>query len=122
MSESFKLQVLTLLFNLSQGHFQFAKYLNDSVARFFEKDTPHGMDDDLVRFHSLYRDKICHRYILLAIEHYATTLKLDMKHVYHALPRLLSLWFDFVSVQTPTSEDNMPAGAFRPEYLRKFDP
>ena len=80
------------------------------------------MEEDQVRFHSLYRDRVCHKYILLAIEHYATTLKLDMKHVYHALPRLLSLWFDFVSVQTPTSEDNMPAGAFRPEYLSKFDP
>lgn len=86
-----------------------------------EKDTPHGMEDELVRFHSLYRDRVCHKYILLAIDHYATTLKLDMKHVYHALPRLLSLWFDFVSIETPTSDDNIPAGALRPEYLSKFD-
>jgi hypothetical protein len=95
--------------------------LNDLVTRFFEKDSPHGMEEDVIRFNALYRDNVCHQYILLAIEHYATTLKLDMKHVYQALPRLLSLWFDFVSVQPPSSDDNVPPGALKPEYRGKFN-
>ena len=112
---------LSFYLDLRQGHFQFAKYLNDLVTRFFEKDSPHGMEEDLVRFHALYRDRVCHKYILLAIEHYATTLRRDMKQVYHALPRLLSLWFDFVSLRPPSSDDYMPSGASKPEYLSKFD-
>ena len=92
------------------------------MARFFEKDSPRGMEEDLLRFNSLYRDRVCHDYILLAIEHYATTLKLEMKHVYHALPRLLSLWFDFVSVETPNADDQVPSGSLKPEYLSKLDP
>lgn len=91
------------------------------MTRFFEKDSPHGMGEDQVRFNALYRDNICHQYILLAIEHYATTLRLDMKHVYQALPRLLSLWFDFVSVQPPGPDGNETSGALKPEYLSKFD-
>ena len=79
------------------------------------------MEEDLVRFNALYRDKVCHQYILLAIKHYATTLKLDMKHVYQALPRLLSLWFDFVSVRPPTSDGKEPSGGLKPEYLGKFN-
>lgn len=91
------------------------------MTRFFERDSPHGIEDDVVRFNALYRDTICHQYILLAIEHYATTLKLEMKHVYQALPRLLSLWFDFVSVQPPSSKDTALPGALKPEYLGKCD-
>ena len=90
------------------------------MTRFFEKDSPHGMEDDVVPFNALYRDKACQHYILLAIEHYALTLKLDMKHVYQTLPRLLSLWFDFVSVQPPRSDYNQTSGAMKPEYLGKF--
>lgn len=49
---------------------------------------------------AICRDKGTQKFILLAIEHYSAALKLDMKHVYQALPRLLSLWFDFVSIHT----------------------
>jgi hypothetical protein len=34
----------------------------------------------------------------MAIEHHTKALSLDSKHVYQALPRLLSLWFDFTSI------------------------
>ena len=89
------------------------------MTRFFEKDSPRGIADDLVRFNALYRDKVCHQYILLAIEHYAITLKVDMKHVYQALPRLLSLWFDFVSIKPPGSDYTGPPKAVESEYLCK---
>ncbi len=78
------------------------------------------MEEDLIRFHALYREKVCHKYILLAIEHYATSLRRDMKHVYQALPRLLSLWFDFVSVRRPSSADNIPSAGLTPDYLGEF--
>ena len=32
------------------------------------------------------------------MKHYAETVCLDMKHVYQALPRLLSLWFEFNAI------------------------
>jgi len=44
------------------------------------------------------RDKACQRYLQLAIHHYAVSLQLEVKHVYQALPRLLSLWFDFTAI------------------------
>ena len=44
-------------------------------------------------------DTISQKFILLAMEHYVSSLKLSTKHVYQALPRLLSLWFDFVSIE-----------------------
>jgi len=43
-------------------------------------------------------DKTCQGYLLRSIKHYAEALSLDTKHVYQALPRLLSLWFDFTSI------------------------
>ena len=43
-------------------------------------------------------DKACQRYILLAIKHYVEALVIDIRHVYQALPRLLSLWFEFTSI------------------------
>lgn len=37
------------------------------------------------------------KYLLMAIEQYINALRFNSKHVYQALPRLLSLWFDFSS-------------------------
>ena len=91
------------------------------MTRFFEKDSTHGLEEDTVRFNALYRDSMCHQYILHAIEHYGITLKIDMKHVYQALPRLLSLWFDFVSVQPPKYNNNEQSETVKPEYLGKCD-
>ena len=38
------------------------------------------------------------------MKHYATSLSLDVKHVYQSLPRLLSLWFDFTSMKPRVKE------------------
>ena len=105
---------------LHVGHFCFAKYLNELVTRLFEKDSPHGIEDDASRFNVLYRDRDCHEYILHAIKHYALALKYDMKHVYQTLPRLLSLWFDFVSVQVFDKESEKSSRAAKPKYIGKF--
>lgn len=49
-------------------------------------------------------DKVCQKYVALAVKHFAEALILDTKHVYEALPRLLSLWFEFTSIHGGTSE------------------
>lgn len=58
-----------------------------------------GADEDLLRCRSMSQDKSCQNYVLLAMKHYVLALSLDLKHVYQALPRLLSLWFDFTSIK-----------------------
>lgn len=68
------------------------------ASQYFDEKAVHGVDEELVRTSVIFRDSACHKYILLAMEHYAVALKLDPKHVYQALPRLLSLWFDFASI------------------------
>jgi hypothetical protein len=89
------------------GHFHFGKYVDSMMqsrvtalaTRSSEQQLLYGADEDLVRANIIFQDKTCQKYILTAMEHYAKALKLDSKHVYQALPRLLSLWFDFTSIQ-----------------------
>jgi hypothetical protein len=57
-----------------------------------------GSDDDLVRACCMFEDSTCQNYLSLAMQQYIEALKLDSKHVYQALPRLLSLWFDLSSI------------------------
>ena len=93
--------------NVFSGHFHFGKYVDSIMqsrvtalaTRSSEQQLLYGVDEDLVRTNIIFRDKTCQKYILTAMEHYAKALKLDSKHVYQALPRLLSLWFDFTSIQ-----------------------
>ncbi len=66
-----------------------------------EKETINSPKEESARFNILYRDVACRKFTLLAIQHYTDCLVLDTKHVYQALPRLLSLWFDFVSSRSP---------------------
>jgi hypothetical protein len=59
---------------------------------------------------SPFGDKVCQRYILLAIKHYGEAVKLGMKHVFQALPRLLALWFDFTSHYVSETSAIEPSG------------
>lgn len=58
-----------------------------------------GSDEDDARAVIILRDTTSQNYILLAIEHYTIALRLSPNHVYQALPRLLSLWFDFTAIR-----------------------
>jgi serine/threonine-protein kinase ATR len=87
---------------LVPARFTFARYLNNVISRTLEKELHGESNDNAVRFNALYRDKACQNFILLAMENYTECLFLDSKHLYQALPRLLSLWFDFVSVSEPS--------------------
>lgn len=62
------------------------------------RDSLNGLDENESRSDILLRDQICQTHTILAMRMYASALKIDTKHVYQALPRLLSLWFDLVSV------------------------
>jgi hypothetical protein len=85
------------------GHFHFGKYVDSvmqsRVTAWASRSSSYGVEEDTVRTSVIFRDKTSQKYILLAMSHYATALKLDAKHVYQALPRLLSLWFDFASIR-----------------------
>jgi serine/threonine-protein kinase ATR len=76
-----------------KGHFHYAKYI-DSVLRTrvmeLEKrsiERYSGSDEDLLRSRVISSDRTCQKYVLVAMKHYAHALSLDMKHLYHALPR-----------------------------------
>lgn len=74
------------------------------------------MDDEGNRSDAIYRDAISQAYILQAMEHYGASLRQSLKHVYHALPRLLSLWFELTAIQVPVAErfDVSPHSKKRP--------
>ena len=42
-------------------------------------------------------DQNCQKYVLMAIEENLYALSLGQKYIFQALPRLLTLWFDFTS-------------------------
>lgn len=83
------------------GYFCYAKHLGVLVGHSFEKESMKEPREDIARFNAFYKDRTCQKYVLEAIKNYTKCLTLDSKHVYQALPRLLSLWFDFVSTQAP---------------------
>lgn len=92
--------------HFSVGYFQFAKYvdsiLETRIAALADRTGESGhlsSDEDMIRASIILRDDSCQRYLLLAMEQYINALKFNSKHVYQALPRLLSLWFDFTSFQ-----------------------
>jgi len=94
------------LHGLLSGYFQFAKYVDSvlesrisTLAHRLGKSRQLSADDDAIRQNVILCDESCMKYLLLAMEHYINALKYNSKHVYQALPRLLSLWFDFTSYQ-----------------------
>lgn len=92
-----------------KGHFQLAKYidslLQSRILALQGRSSDHlaRTDDDWQRNHTITHDKNCMRYVVLAVKHYAEAVVLDIKHVYQALPRLLSLWFDFTAIKNNTT-------------------
>lgn len=87
------------------GHFHYAKYVDSLLqARILALRGQaltqiSGADDEMHRNYSMASDETCQRYLRLAINHYAISLQLQVKHVYQSLPRLLSLWFDFTAIK-----------------------
>lgn len=95
--------MLTVFIFYHKAHFKFAKYL-DSVAdsRISALAIHSGCspDDDDSRGNLLLNDRICQNYVLEAISQYGEALSKSQKHVFEGLPRLLTLWFDFNSIES----------------------
>lgn len=84
------------------GFFQHAKFVHtmlESRANLLLQRLPvgHSIADE-ERLRCFMTDRICQRNVKLAMQSYSHALSLDTKHVYQALPRLLSLWFDLTSI------------------------
>ena len=97
-----------LLPRFERSHFCFAKYLDSLLTSRIEalsgdvsegqrKGTRSTGDDE--QWTKMMRSDVgCQKYLLQAMEEYGRALQLGTKHVYQALPRLLSLWFEFTSI------------------------
>jgi hypothetical protein len=76
------------------------------------KDGMNAVDENDVRKDVILHDRVSQSHAILAMRMYAAALRIESKHVYQALPRLLSLWFDLVSVSRdkatpdPSSKDD----------------
>lgn len=56
-------------------------------------------DDETARAKIIIGERSCYKYIIEAIKEYMEAVTLGQKHVFQALPRMLTLWFDFNSIQ-----------------------
>ena len=88
-----------------KGHFQFAKYIEAVMNARIESlqrrlKMPQGNAKEAIdwRQFCLSQDSPCQKYLNLAVKHYVEALSLDLKHLYQALPRFLSLWFEFTKL------------------------
>ena len=61
------------------------------------------VDEDRLRENIIARDQQCQRHILLSMQNYRIALSLQSKHVYQALPRLLSLWCELTAIRGDTA-------------------
>jgi hypothetical protein len=75
------------------AHFSFARYLDsllncriNALGGDFERNS----DDDIIQVEVLQRDRSCQKYIFEAIREYGDALQHGDKHVFQALPRLLT--------------------------------
>ena len=90
------------------GHFFFAKYvdsvLQSRIAALQRRGKDHwkSHDEDGAMHEIVVTDPASQKYVLMVMQHYVHALRLDSRHVYQALPRLLSLWFGFTSIDRST--------------------
>ena len=83
------------------AHFCFAKYLDsilESRILVLIGDNIRGADDEMIRSAVIQKDQSSQRYILEALKEFGEALRLGLKHVFQALPRFLTLWFEFTGI------------------------
>ena len=71
----------------------------DSRINVLASQTSGNTDDDSVKANIISKDAICQKYILNAMMQYGEALTLSQKHIFQALPRLLTLWFEFTEIE-----------------------
>ena len=94
-----------------RSYFCYAKYLDSILSsrmKALASRLNKNIEDESVQVHIFQKDTCSRQYILQAIKNYGEALQLDNKHVFQALPRLLTLWFDLTAIgndgQASTSE------------------
>ena len=60
-----------------------------------------SVDNNTNRASAVSRDEKCQKLLIESVNHYGIALQLGQKHVYQALPRLLSLWLEFTAITDP---------------------
>jgi hypothetical protein len=91
-----------------------------ALASKFVNDGFQTKDEDSRRSCLVASDLPCQKYIMLSMTHYVAALKISTKHVYQALPRLLSSWFEFTSIQSGQVEAFFNDSSKVEEYISKI--
>jgi len=84
-----------------QAHYKYAKYLDsvlESRINVVASQNGGSADNESSRASIIKEEKACHKYIFAAMKEYIEALKIGQKHVFQALPRMLTLWFDFTAI------------------------
>jgi serine/threonine-protein kinase ATR len=85
------------------AHFRYAKYLDSvlesRISVVAARTNGGSADDESARAKIIKKEISCHKYIFEAIKEYGEASRLSQKHVFQALPRLLTLWFDFTAIE-----------------------
>lgn len=79
----------------------YAKYLDsvlESRINILASSRGENADDEISRGSIMKSDKVCRKYLISTIQQYIESLKLGQDHVFQALPRMLTLWFDFTAI------------------------
>lgn len=63
-------------------------------------------EDDSCRIEIMRKDISCQKYLLQAMKEYGEAVRLSQKHVFEALPKILTLWFDFTAIEGREKESD----------------
>mmetsp|Transcript_21150 Transcript_21150/g.25138 ORF Transcript_21150/g.25138 Transcript_21150/m.25138 type:complete len:673 (+) Transcript_21150:1-2019(+) len=63
-------------------------------------------EDDSCRIEIMMKDISCQKYLLQAMKEYGEAVRLSQKHVFEALPKILTLWFDFTAIEGREKESD----------------
>jgi serine/threonine-protein kinase ATR len=92
-----------------KSHFEFGKYLHSVLEARISGIAQHeglSAEDEAVREYALSADINCQNYLYMAMEQYLSALSVNSNHVYQALPRFLSLWFEYTAIEKMSKKYN----------------
>ncbi|GMH94147.1 hypothetical protein TL16_g12821, partial [Triparma laevis f. inornata] len=111
-----------------KSHFYMARYcdglcekrLDAKAAKRGEEEEGSGMGEKERRMAILKEDTTCHKYLKTAVYEYFKALAMGDKHMYQAMPRLLTLWFDFCEIEVEFTHVEKPAGSKRGQKAASY--
>jgi len=99
-----------LLPDWERAHFRFAKYIDsimESRINALSNNRDIKADDDSSRIEIMKKDISCQKYLLQAMNEYGEAVRLSQKHVFEALPKILTLWFEFTAIEGKEKESDV---------------